>query len=448
MMAGPETPERRSRAAGALRAASGILPRLAEARLRHRDPSVAIREALGDVLAEAAVEIGYQPVVELATGAVVGWEALARGPAGTPLERPDRMFAAARSAGRLEELDWLCQRLALRGALDAGPDHGHVLFLNVEPDATGFMPLELRTLYGRATSQLTVAVEVTERALCERPAPLLGHVADMRAVGCAIALDDVGTEAGSLAMMALLAPEVVKLDLEHLTAQAEAAVAETLDAVGAHVESTGATLLVERIERPEQVDVAVSLSARLGQGWLFGRRAPLEQAPPPPATALVRPQSRPDPRDAAPFALVTSERSPRVGGEPLVESLARELEEQARAAGDQAVLIAAFGEIERFTPELRERYAELAGSVAFCGVVGREMETEPARGVRGGRLAASDPLGHDRTVAVVTPRFAAVLAAHDLGPDAPDDRRLAFVLTHDRELAVGAAAALMSRIVD
>jgi hypothetical protein len=74
------------------------------------------------------------------------------------------------------------------------------------------------------------------------------------------------------------------------------------------------------------------------------------------------------------------------------------------------------------------------------------MATEPAPGVHGGSLDASDPISHDLTVAVVTPRFAAAVAAHDLGPDQPDDRRMAFALTHDREAATGAAAALMSRI--
>ena len=412
----------------------------------HRDEARALREAVGDVLGQAAVEVGFQPVVELGAREVVGWEGLARGPRGTPLERPDRLFAAARAAGRLDELDWLCQRLALRGALAADPETGHVLFLNVEPDTTGFMPLELRTLYGRATSQTTVAVEVTERALCERPAALLGHVADMRALGCAIALDDVGMGTGSLAMMALLAPEVIKLDLGHLRTQPPEEIAELLGAVAAQLDSTGATLLLERVERPEHVGVATALGARLGQGWLFGRRAPLERAPLAPPRRAVRTRSRPDPRDTAPFALMAAARAPRVGGEALVAGVAREVEEQARAAGDQALLVAAFGEAQRFTPDLRERYAGLARDIAFCGAIGSDMATEPAPGVRGGCLDASDPLSHDLTVAVVTPRFAAAVAAHDLGPGEPEDRRMAFTLTHDRDAATSAAAALMSRI--
>ena len=55
----------------------------------------------------------FQPIVELDTGRVVAYEALARGPEG-PLERPDLLFAAARTAGRLAELDEACRAAAFR----------------------------------------------------------------------------------------------------------------------------------------------------------------------------------------------------------------------------------------------------------------------------------------------------------------------------------------------
>ena len=87
-------------------------------------------------------------------------------------------------------------------------------------------PLELRELYARACSQMTVAVEITERALTQRPGALLAHIADMRAMGVAVALDDVGTDTDTLAMMSLLEPEVIKLDLALVQASPDAAIAE------------------------------------------------------------------------------------------------------------------------------------------------------------------------------------------------------------------------------
>jgi EAL domain-containing protein (putative c-di-GMP-specific phosphodiesterase class I) len=138
---------------------SGRAPfRLVSSATRHRRLSHRAREAVGDVLAHGAVEIGFQPVVDLTSRRIVGYEALARGPVGTPLESPDALFAAARAAGRLDELDWLCQREALRGAMAAGLRAPLVLFLNVEADTSGFLPLGLRALYAQATAQMIVAV--------------------------------------------------------------------------------------------------------------------------------------------------------------------------------------------------------------------------------------------------------------------------------------------------
>ena len=83
--------------------------------------------------AGAMITTYFQPIVELDTAAVVGYEALSRGPAG-PLQRPDLLFDAARAGGRLTELDELCRRTALTSAVDAGIFAPSTLFVNVEPE--------------------------------------------------------------------------------------------------------------------------------------------------------------------------------------------------------------------------------------------------------------------------------------------------------------------------
>jgi EAL domain-containing protein (putative c-di-GMP-specific phosphodiesterase class I) len=401
------------------------------------------REAVGDVLAHGAIDIGFQPVVDLVTQRTVGYEALARGPIGTELESPSALFEAARDAGRLDELDWMCQQSALRAALRAGLRAPSVLFVNVEADTTGFLPLELRGLYAEATAQMVVAVELTERALTRRPAALLGRIADMRALGCVLALDDVGYSSESLAMMAVLAPDVVRLDLAQLPARAESELAELVDAVAAHAERSGATVLVERIETEAQAQLADTLGARLGQGFMYGRREPLVTAPAPPEERPVHATFRRDPRDTTPFQLLSEGCEVHRASREMLIGLSRRLEDQARALGRSAVLIGAFDTDAPFDEAARRRYAELARGLAFCGAVGTGMPDEPAAGVRGGRLHASDPLAHEWTVALVSPHAAAALTASH--PDTGDGR-YDYALTHDRELAAAAAAALMARI--
>jgi EAL domain-containing protein (putative c-di-GMP-specific phosphodiesterase class I) len=420
-------------------AAAPLVPRPA----RDRGASRRVRAVLGDVLAHGEIYVGFQPVVDLATGRPIGYEALARGPAGGPLESPVALFAAARDAGRLDELDWLCQRCALRAAIDAGLRGPSVLFLNVEADTSAFLPLDLRGLYARATAQMIVAVEVTERALTRRPAALLGRVADLRALGCSVALDDVGSADGSLAMMAVLAPDVLKIDLAEVARPTRPGLAPVVDAVAAEAERTGATILVERVETAAEARLADELGARLAQGFMFGAREPLAAPPAPPPARPVPARPRVDPRDVTPFALTTEGRDVHRASRALLAGLSRSLESRARTMGPSGLLVSSFQRGDLFDRAARRRYASLARTLAFCGAVGQGMPVEPARGVRGAPLLPTDPLAREWTVAVVSPHISAALTAYDLDDDAG---RYEYVLTHDRELAVVAAAVLMARI--
>lgn len=407
------------------------------------------RNELADILAERAVEPGFQPIVELATRRVIGWEALARGPRGSELERPDRLFAAARAAGRLDELDSLCQRVALRAAIQAGVRAPCVLFINIEADTSGFLPLDLRDLYARAVAQMTVCVEVTERALTQRPATLLAHVADMRAMGVAVALDDVGTDPETLAMMSLLEPEVIKLDLALVQGSPDADIAEVVHAVVAQAERTGARVLVEGIETEEHARTGDALSGTLAQGWLYGRRETEIQLPPPSSETIVEPGRHADPRDLAPFELaVCGDRRPRPVSGPLLLAMTQHLEDQAKALGRTAVLVASFDDRERrLTLHLRHRYGQLGRELAFCSVVGHGIPADPAPGVIGSAAPAADPESGEWTIAVVAPHFAAALVAHARSEPGPDGGPIYdYVLTYERECATAVASALTARL--
>ena len=132
--------------------------------------------ALSEALLPGGVHSVFQPIVELDTGRVVAYEALARGPRG-PLERPDLMFAAARSAGRLAELDQACRTAAFRGAVEQGLLAPLTVFVNVEPEVLDSAPLDdLLAIAGDAPGELRVVLEITERALAARPAELLRTV--------------------------------------------------------------------------------------------------------------------------------------------------------------------------------------------------------------------------------------------------------------------------------
>jgi DICT domain-containing protein len=77
----------------------------------------------------------------------------------------------------------------------------------------------------------------------------------------------------------------------------------------------------------------------------------------------------------------------------------------------QAVVLSAFQDARYFTDEIARRYARLAERAPLVAVLGRDLNAEPAPGVRGGVLEPDDPLCREWGIAVVSPHFCASLVA-------------------------------------
>jgi PAS domain S-box-containing protein len=405
--------------------------------------------AVRTVIRDGAVTSLFQPIVELDTGRVVAYEALARGPEG-PLRAPDALFAAARAEGCLTELDRACRAAALRGAVQQGLLAPLTVFVNVEPDALDDAPLAaLFDSADRFPDDLRVVLEITERALAARPAELLRTVARVRERGWAVALDDVGADSLSLAFMPLLHPDVVKLDLRLVQERPGPAIAEIMNAVNAYAESTGAVVLAEGIEDDRHLAMARSLGATLGQGWLFGRPGP-GAAPGRRTGALRLPVARPSDAGGAavsPFGCLPPEVPVREAPKVLLIELSKQLERQAMRLGETCVVAAAFQEARHVTPSTRQRYRDLVERVGFVAALGEDLPVEPLPGLRGAHLDPADPVRGEWDIVVLSPHFSAALLARDLGDDGPDlDRRFAFALTYERDTVVRAARALLSRV--
>lgn len=411
--------------------------------------------ALDALLAERAVEPFFQPIVDLVGGDVVGVEALIRGPADGPLARPDALFAAARRAGRLAELDMLCRGRAVEEAHAAGMSGPLALFVNVEPLTVATQLVPFTATAELAERGVRVVAELTERDLTADPARLFSFADQVRAHGFHVALDDVGAHPASLALMPFLRPEVVKLDLRLVHARPGPEVAEIMSAVAAYAEHSEALVLAEGVETRDHLATARSLGATLGQGWWFGPAEPAQAilsglTAPRPVPPWRRPALR-VPR-GSPFATVARVRTPRRATAPLLASVSRFLERQAAEMGELAVVVAAFARAASFTDGARERYRDLARSAAFVGVLGAGMPVEPEPGVRGADLAAGDPVCREWDIAVVGPHFAAALVARDLDDaadpaDADPERAFDYVLTHDRPLVLDVARSLLARTV-
>ncbi|RBY83223.1 EAL domain-containing protein [Blastococcus sp. TF02A-30] len=397
---------------------------------------------------DGGVRSVFQPIVELDTGRVVAYEALARGPEG-PLERPDQLFAAARAAGLLTELDEACREAAFRGAVEHGLLDPLTVFVNVEPEVLDSAPLsDLLALAESAPRALRVVLEVTERALAARPAELLRTVERVRRFGWGVALDDVGADPMSLSFMPLLRPDVVKLDLRLVQERPGPEIAQIMNAVNAYAESTGALVLAEGIETEAHLATARALGAELGQGWLFGRPAagPVEGRE---VAGLVLPPQgcAEEGLDGSPFRCLPPSARLRHAPKALLIELSKQLEREAVRVGETCVVGATFQEARHLTPATVVRYRELAGATGFVCALGEGVPTEPVPGVRGADLAADDPVRGEWDLVVLGPHFAAALLARDLGSPGPErERQFEYALTYERATVVRAAQALLSRV--
>jgi diguanylate cyclase (GGDEF)-like protein/PAS domain S-box-containing protein len=404
--------------------------------------------SIDEVLRTGGVHSVYQPIVDLDTGRVVAYEALARGPQG-PLQTPDALFAAARVAGRLAELDALCRSAALRGAVAAELGPPLTVFVNVEPEVLESAPLEeLLAIATTAPAGLRVVVEITERALATRPADLLRAVARVREVGWGIALDDVGAESMSLAFMPLLRPDVVKLDLKLVQQRPGPAVAEIMNAVNGYAERTGALVLAEGIEDETHLAMARALGASLGQGWHFGRPARTADATRP-VGRLQLPSSGALGGDAetSPFGCLPAGVQLRTAPKALLIELSKHLERQAMRLGETCVVAATFQEARHFTPATKLRYRDLVARTGFVCALGADLPVEPLPGVRGAHLGADDVVRGEWDVVVLSPHFSAALLARDLGDAGPDlERRYEYALTYDRQTVERAGVSLVARV--
>jgi EAL domain-containing protein (putative c-di-GMP-specific phosphodiesterase class I) len=231
---------------------------------------------------EDDLTVVFQPIVDLASATVAGYEALPRFP-GTAA--PDVWFAAAAEAGLRAELE----ALALRKALAALPDLPRTTFLtvNVSPHLLGSAPVA--AAFAEPATLRRVVVELTEHMPTPDLEALRAQTAALRSRGALIAIDDAGSSFAGLQQLAEVRPQLVKLDRALVTgADSDPVRAALAEMVGTVADRIDAWLLAEGVETAAELAVLTRLGVPLAQGWLLGRPTPHFAELTPEVTALVR----------------------------------------------------------------------------------------------------------------------------------------------------------------
>ena len=234
-------------------------------------------------VADGDLRLNYQPIVELATGRVMGVEALSRW---THPERgvidPEEFIELAEQTGLVEKIGgWALREACLDAARwqpFADPSRGvfriavNVSARQITPAFPGIVAeaLEAAGLPGNA-----LTIEVTESVLMARPEEAVEILGQVKRLGVRIAVDDFGTGYSSLSYLSRFPVDILKIDrsfVEHATSEPEKAeLVRTIVHLG---RALGLNTVAEGIETPEQHRFLLDLGCPLGQGFLFAQPMP------------------------------------------------------------------------------------------------------------------------------------------------------------------------------
>ncbi|MGH2464218.1 MAG: EAL domain-containing protein, partial [Candidatus Limnocylindrales bacterium] len=223
---------------------------------------------LDRILASAAFRPVFQPISELATGRVVGCEALTRFEGTTP----DEVFAEATLLGRLQDLEVATLAAALEAAERLPPDR----WLSVNVSATLLADTAtLRRLIGQ--SLRPIVLELSEHELVHDYRPLTTSMKRM-APFVTLAIDDAGAGFSSLRHILEASPSWVKLDIGLVRGVDRDPARQALVAGLVHfAQRTGIALIAEGIETASEVAMLRSLGVSLGQGFFLARPTPIDE---------------------------------------------------------------------------------------------------------------------------------------------------------------------------
>jgi EAL domain-containing protein (putative c-di-GMP-specific phosphodiesterase class I) len=228
------------------------------------------RDELRALLDGGAIEPRFEPIVRLADGTAIAWEALARGAAADLPVAPARLFELAAEAGLAAELSRLCRRRALEAAPAALPA-GAALFLNCHPaELADPGPLIDSLAELRAAGDRPLVLEIHEASITD-PASIAGLRRRLDPLAVGIAYDDFGAGQARLVELAESPPDHLKFDRSLVSGLDRAGDSRwrVLGALVAMARDLEIPTIAEGIETDAELDACRGLGFTAGQGHVF-----------------------------------------------------------------------------------------------------------------------------------------------------------------------------------
>jgi diguanylate cyclase (GGDEF)-like protein/PAS domain S-box-containing protein len=239
-----------------------------------------LEQDLRQALADGAFEIHYQPLLDLASGEVVGCEALLRWRhPERGMVSPAEFIPVAEDTGLINEIgDWVIQTACTEAT---GWPSRVRLAVNVSPIQLKSPTLALRITGALAASGLSpdrLEIEITEAVLIHDDESALAILHQLRAIGVRIALDDFGTGFSSLSYLKRFPFDKIKIDrcfVSDIEVDGSAAIVQAVVNIAA---ARHMTTTAEGVETEQQREILRQLGCTQMQGYLFSAAKPAAEA--------------------------------------------------------------------------------------------------------------------------------------------------------------------------
>jgi EAL domain-containing protein (putative c-di-GMP-specific phosphodiesterase class I) len=226
----------------------------------------------------------YQPLIDLKSGAVVGFEALVRWRhPQRGMIPPSRFIAAAEETGLIAPLgEWVlreaCAQASAWHVAGYPPLQAAVNCSAQQFRREGFVETVRRVLGETGFPAAHLELELTESVILERSEEVFARFQALDDMGARISIDDFGTGYSSLSYLKRLAIHQLKIDQSFVRdISSDPDDAAIVSAIIAIAHSLGLAVVAEGVETAEQLAFLHSLGCDMAQGYLFSRPLPAEE---------------------------------------------------------------------------------------------------------------------------------------------------------------------------
>ena len=257
---------------------------------------VLLRSALASALGSDALDLHYQPIVELVSGRVWGVEALSRW---TDADRgavpPAEFIPLSEETGLIHDLGrWVLKKACAEAVKWPGGAAAPLLSVNVSATQ-----LQDAAIVGTVSDALAASglpaerlmVEVSESLLIAQGEPFHTRLATLRELGVRVAIDNFGTGYSSLRHLPRFPVDVIKIDQSLIRGIDDGASGlAVLRAIVELADQLGLDTVAEGVEEIRQADALASVGCRSGQGYWYRRPVPAASLWPLPTGSVLRPK--------------------------------------------------------------------------------------------------------------------------------------------------------------